>query len=718
MLNCPGLLSRGFLTRVFPYVINFHGLSEERAMGKKPMVFFVAFFIFSPVFSAFQQEYVLPSAPVYDFEITRQWLKMADGVRLSATIFMPIANRPDEKFPALFEFLPYRKDDSFYLRDYPLYSYFARRGYAAVKVDIRGTGSSEGEVPPREYSESELEDAIECIRQLVQAPWSNGNVGMWGISWGGFNAIQVAMRRPPGLKAILAMDATDDLYHDDIHYIDGAFHVDQYEISIDTDLGLPRWPDYALDDAYFKNRFHAYPWFLTYLKQQKDGEFWRKNSLRWDYQAIQVPVYLIGGLLDGYRDSIPRMLENMRVPVKAVIGPWPHAWPDNGVPGPNFEWRHEVIRWWDYWLKGKDTGIMAEPRFAVFVRDSHLPDAQLRMTPGHWRYENWPIQRTNWTKLYPAANHNLRSSAGEPGTDLLRYVPSSGIAALYWWGDPTGDMRQGDAGSLVYDSDILSESLEVIGFPRVRLRVSADAKLAHWAVRLEDVHPDGRVSLVTGGVLNGAQRDSRLYPEYLIPGEIYALDFPLHFTTWTFKPGHRIRLTVSNALFPMIWPTPYAMTTRLFHGDEATSLELPVIPSGPKTIPDFLPPEAREQRPDAHPLEGLGWPYKHVVTRDLARSTTTVELEAERRWEIQGRRYISVEKVAYQTNDSDPARSSFFGEGGHIIEMGDRMLELKLFVSVVSDEKNFHVKIIRQIFEEKKLVRTRRWEAIIPREFQ
>jgi predicted acyl esterase len=687
-------------------------------MGKRLLLVFFPLFLFFLSFSAHPAEYEEPSAPIYEFEIIRDWLIMEDGVRLSATLFKPIARQVDEKFPVLFEFLPYRKDDSFYLRDYPLYSYFARRGYVAVKVDIRGTGSSEGLVPPREYSEIEMEDAVACIRQLAQAAWSNGNVGMWGISWGGFNAIQVAMRCPPELKAILAMDATDDLYHDDIHFIDGAFHIDQYELSIDTDLGLPRWPDYIFDDAYFKNRFNAYPWFLTYINQQKDGEFWRRNSLRWNYPAIQIPVYLIGGLLDGYRDSIPRILENMDVPMKAVIGPWPHAWPDNGVPGPNYEWRHEAVRWWDYWLKGKDTGIMEEPRFAVYVRDSHLPDVHMQTTPGHWRYEEWPIQRTEWMTLYPDKNHLMRLSPGESLVDRLRYVPSSGIAALYWWGDPTGDMRKEDAESLVYDSEKLGDSVEIIGFPLVRLRVSSDAKLAHWIVRLEDVHPDGSVSLVTGGLLNGAQRNSRLFPEYLTPGEVYELEFPLHFTTWTFRPGHRIRLAVSNALFPMIWPTPYPMTTQLFMGRDTTSLELPVIPFAQRPIPNFFPPEPREERPDARPMESPGWPYKHTVTRDLDRSTTTVELEAEKRWEIQGRRYTAIDKVAYQTNDLNPAESNFFGEGGYIIQLENRILELKFLVSVVSDEENFNVKIVRQIFEEKKLIRERRWEASLPRDFQ
>lgn len=653
----------------------------------------------------------------YEFEIRRDGLIMSDNTRLAVTYFMPIPEKKNEKFPVLLELLPYRKDDLFYLRDYPVYSYFVRRGYVMAKVDIRGTGSSDGRVPSREYSEVELNDAVEIIAQLAKKPWSNGNVGMWGISWGGFNAIQVAMRRPPALKAILALDASDDLFHDDVHYIDGAFHVDRYELRIDTKLGLPKWPDYKLDEDYFKQRFNAYPWFLTYLKQQKDGPFWRKNSLRWNYQAIQIPVYLIGGLLDGYRDSIPRMLANMDVPMKAVIGPWIHAWPDNGIPGPNYEWREELVRWWDYWLKGRDTGIMKEPKFAVFVRDSHPPDANLKMTPGLWRYEDWPIKRTIWKPFFPSGNHSLQETVKNPSVDRLKYVPSYGVEAGYWWGEPTGDMRPVDAGSLVYDSSVLTEKMEIIGFPRIHLRVSADAKLAHWIVRLEDVHPDGSVSLVTGALLNGSQRQSRTEPAYLVPGEAYEIEFPLHFTTWTFRSGHKIRLAVSNSLFPMIWPTPHSMTTELFLGRESTRLELPVIPHESQPTPQFPPPQPRETRPDARYLESKGWPFTFRVIRDINLGATTMEWEGESRWEIKERLYRTTDKTLYQTNDSQPAQSSFKGETVRTIQLKDRTLELKTFILLRSDKDNFYVKFTRQIFEGMKLIKEKSWQETIPREF-
>lgn len=223
---------------------------------------------------------------------------------------------------------------------------------------------------------------------------------------------------------------------------------------------------------------------------------------------------------------------------------------------------------------------------------------------------------------------------------------------------------------------------------------------------------------MTGGLLNGSQRDSRLNPTYLKPGEVYEIEFDLHFTTWVFKPGHRIRVAVSNALFPMIWPTPYPMTTQLFLGSKATSLDLPMIPSEPRPVPDFFAPEPREERADAHPLEDPGWPYKHQVIRDLSLSTTTVELEAEKRWEIQGRIYTATEKIAYKTCDDDPAHSSFKGEGEHILQLGDRQLELRLFVTILSDVKNFHMIFVRKVFESNRLIRERRWEAQIPREFQ
>jgi hypothetical protein len=571
----------------------------------------------------------------------------------------------------------------------------------------------------REYSEQELDDAVETIDKLSRLPASNGNVGMWGISWGGFNAIQVAMRRPPALKAILAAMATDDLYHDDIHYIDGAFHVDEWAFWFDHSKGIPRSPDYPLDEAYFRERFDSYPGLLTYLKQQRDGECWSRNSLRGQYAKIQVPCYLIGGLLDGYRDSIPRMLEEMRVPIKAEVGPWNHAWPDDGTPGPNYEWRHEAVRWWDQWLKGKETGVRSDPRLVIYLRVGHAPDAGLTMTPGRWLAGDWPIPGTTWKKFCPSAGGRLRERPGTAGADALFYVPSYGISTGLWWGEPTGDMRPDDAGSLVYDSDILREKFEIVGLPRIRLQVKAGAPLAHWVARLEDVLPDGRVALVTGGLLNSSQRRSRLQPEPLVSGESCDLEFKLHLTTWTFQPGHRVRLSVSNSLFPMIWPTPDRMTTTLVTGVEATRIELPIVPAGRLGAQAFRPTEKREVRMDARDLGSDVWPQgTSEWKRDTARGLVTYTWSGKSRYEIRDRRFEATEKNVYETNESDPANSRFLGEASDRIELRGRTIDVLTSAEIRSDAGNFHVTFVRRILENGRLLRRREWQETIPRDFQ
>ena len=264
-----------------------------------------------------------PSPPSYGVEIKKTWIPMRDGVRLAATLYMPAGGKKADRFPALLEYLPYRKDDDEAIRDYGEHTYFAKRGFVGARVDIRGFGNSEGVPPEREYSAQEQKDAEQVIAWLARQPWSNGKVGMLGISWGGFSAIQIALRRPPALKAILAAAATEELFKEDVHYMDGVFHVDEFELTMDLDQGRTGAPDFNLDEAVIGPRMDSTPWSLNYMRHQRDGEFWRAPLRPID--ALTVPAFLIGGLQDGYRDSIPRMLERVKAPLKAWIGPWNHG---------------------------------------------------------------------------------------------------------------------------------------------------------------------------------------------------------------------------------------------------------------------------------------------------------------------------------------------------------------------------------------------------------
>ena len=659
----------------------------------------------------------LPAAPLYDFRIERGWLRMPDGVQLAVTYFRPVPRSPNEKFPVLVEMLPYRKEDSFYRRDYPLYSYFVRRGYLMVKVDIRGTGSSEGRLPPREYSDEELSDAAEVIAQVAKLPGSTGAVGMWGKSWGGFNSIQVAMRHPPALKALIALYASDDLYHDDVHYNDGLLKVDQYALEVDHENGLPAPPDYRTDSAFFANRFDTEPWLLAYLRHPVDGDWWRSHSLRFHFDQLQTPTFLIGGLLDGYRDPVIRMLDSVRAPIKAEIGPWKHDYPDDAVPGPNVEWRAQAVRWWDFWLKGVKNGVMDEPRLTLFVRAGQAPDATQQTTAGAWRFESWPIARTRWQTWYPNADHRLADQvSGAAGEDQLRYIAGSGTAVPVWWNDPTGNMAGDDGSSLVYDGAVLSEPLEIVGLPRVHLRVSATAPIADWTVRLEDVNPDGEVALVTGGQVSGAQRASRLSPSPLTPGVATDIVDTLHFTTWTFQPGHRIRIAVANAQFPMVWPTPYAMSTRLATNDTRSALELPIVAADPHAkVPRLPAPEPRTEAPDARTIT-RGPPSGLVVTHDVLAKTTAVDFMTRDVYAIGQREIDNIEKERYETHDDVPADSRFLGDEVHLIHTGSgRSIRLRTVIDMHSDSANIHVTITRTLRVGDAQVRTRTWTDTIPR---
>lgn len=652
------------------------------------------------------------------------WITMPDGVRLSADLYQPTGGQAGEKFPVLLEYLPYRKHEA-RSRNWPLYSYFVERGYVVAAVDIRGTGNSEGRIVPYEYSDVEHEDGDVVIDWLSKQPWSNGSVGMFGISWGGFNAIQMAARDVPALKAIIAIDATEDLYQDDVHYMDGIMHLDSWEMSMDLDNARPGAPDYVVDDENFRNRFDVEPWTLSHKRRQRDGPYWDRASLRDRYGEIRIPTFHIGGWYDGYRDSVARMLQHVKnAPVKGMVGAWHHTWPHQPYPGPGMEWRHEAIRWFDQFLKGEDTGILDEPRFAVFVRDWHPPGPQLENAPGKWRYEDgWPIARIRDRVLYPQPNHTLDTSAPPATTHQLRYLPSSGFEAggpVMWWGDVAHDQRGTDAFSLVYDSGPLEEDLEILGFPRAMLTVAADATRANWIARLSDVAPDGTVTQVTGAAMNGTHRESARDPRAIVPGEPFELEVEMHFTSWVFPKGHRIRLAVNNAQWPMLWPTPDSMTTQLQLG--TSRLALPVVPFERRPVPDFLPPSKDD--PEYAGVESLeagttsGYGEISSVDRNPQTATVVAKLTNGSATRYPWGTEKSLETIRYEIDDDAPAEAGVTGTHRLEVELPGRTLVWDAELTFRSDRENFFYTYRRRLTENGKPVREKTWNETIPRDHQ
>ena len=649
-----------------------------------------------------------PSQRRHGARSVRTFIPLRDGTRLAATLVMPEGAEAEARFPALLTYDLYRGTES---DGIGRFGYFAERGYVGARVDLRGTGSSGGRAPSNEYSVREGEDALDVVAWLAAQDWCNGNVGMYGSSYGGFNSIQVAMLQPPALKAIMPMHATDDVYTDDIVFYDGALQFEslgRWPLSMIASMGRPAFPDYDTDTAEARFRVEQEPWIFGMLREQRNSEFWRRMSLRPDYHAIKVPTFMIGGWLDAYTDSIPRMLEKLAVPTRAIIGQWTHA---IGRPGPEFDARPEQLRWWDHWLKGIDTGMLEEPRLAMWVNEYYRPGLTIREIPGSWRLEEgWPVPRVREEAWYFQPDQALSRKRSADLEEDLEYKATVGTTNRYRCphnsAELTPDQRPDDARSMSFTSAPLDSEFEILGFPLVTLYVSSTSPVATWIVRLCDVAPDGTSALVTKGLLNGTHHRSHERPEPLVPGRIYALDFDLKVVSWTFRAGHRLRVAISNADFPNLWPSPYRMTTKLLvDADHPSRIVLPVCPPERRPVPLFGPVEpglAATSSTGPEPVD------RWTVTRDELEQTVTVFRETSR-----GPAY---ERRWCTASDVDPAHAKLVAEGRATADRGSQSLVVDSWLTIESDEHAFRITARRELRENGRVKYGKSWEDSIPRD--
>ena len=332
-----------------------------------------------------KEKRIPPSAEVEVIEDV--FIRMRDGCRLAARIWLPRAAAKNP-CPAILEYLPYRKRDGTAPRDDVTHAFWASRGYACARVDLRGCGDSDG-LMRDEYTARELADGVEAIAWLASRPWCDGKVGMVGISWGGFNGLQIAALRPPALKAVVAACFTDERYNGDIHYRGGALLGDNFGWSTQMLAYSARPPDPQIVGARWRQmwiaRLKNMPLLAAnWLEHQWRDDFWRHGSVCEDYGAIEAAVLAIGGWADAYVDSVARLVENMRAPARGIIGPWLHKYPHIAKPRPTIPFPVEALRWWDFWLKGEKNGAMDGPRLRAYMNDSHAPASERDFTPGRW----------------------------------------------------------------------------------------------------------------------------------------------------------------------------------------------------------------------------------------------------------------------------------------------------------------------------------------------
>ncbi len=646
-------------------------------------------------------------------------IPMPDGITLAADLFLPDAAG---RFPVVFDYYPYRKNDQ-PATAFLGHRYLAERGIVAGRIDVRGTGDSEGTALD-EYCPQEQLDGVAAIAWLAEQPWSNGKVGMFGSSYGGFNSLQVAMHRPPALKAICPMYFTDRRYTDDCHYKGGAlqmlYDVGTYGLSMVGRNLLPPQPDLVGEKwaAIWEEHLTNEPWLLRWVSHQTEDEQWKQGSLCEDYGSIQCATYLFGGWRDGYTNCNLRVFEHLQCPKKVLIGPWLHVLPYNGVPGPRINHYREMARFYLYWLADQDTGIMDEPPITIYVQEYDPPRMSRPTTRGYWRFETeWPLRRGIEQTLY-LGDGSLREAVTETaGVTTIDYNPTVGSTfGIFSAGGPLlvpGDQRIDEGYSAIYTSPPLEAAVEILGYPTAVVTVASTADVTTFVVRLCDVAPDGASALVTKGVLNATHRESHEHPTPIVPGQIYELTIPLDATSWVFAPGHRIRLTVTNADFPNTWPSPKPATTRIFHGPEQRSrLILPVVPPDERQLPS---PSFETPPVDPNPALPLT-PRQWRIVRDPVNGTAELTIGSEGKIRLDERHVLESSSTATATvSESEPAHATMAGQQMVRYRWPIGVIELNSRATIESDTTTFHLAINVEITVDGRPHFSRRWLKSIPR---
>ena len=524
-------------------------------------------------------------------------ITLSDSTRLSTRLWKPIDALGDP-VPVILEFLPYRKRDGTTARDALTHPYFAQRGYACARVDMRGNGDSHG-LMADEYTQQELDDAVEVIRHLAAQDWCNGSIGMMGISWGGFNSLQVAAMTPPELKAVITLCSTVDRFADDIHYKGGCL------LNENLGWGATMWsysgraPDPALRSDWremWLDRLENEPFLpAKWLRHQTRDEYWKHGSVCEDFSTITAKVLAIGGWGDAYKNTVSNIVENIDGS-KGIVGPWVHKYPHFATPEPRIGFLQEALRWWDKWLKGIETGVENDPDLRLYQMDGVRPQTWYTERAGRWvaqtpeRDHHHPAE----IRKYFLGDDGLTD---EPATIDANVISpqdcgaDSGEYCAIWLGpEMPGDQRRDDALSAIWDGNTLDSDLVITGAPEITLCVSSDKPVAQLAARLNHIHPDGSSTRITYGILNLCHRDGHGKSKPLPINQSVNVTLNLDQCAYTVPAGHRVRVSISNAYWPLLWPSPEATRLQIHSG----TINLPLLNEVAGSTVTFPPPEAAD----------------------------------------------------------------------------------------------------------------------------
>ena len=656
--------------------------------------------------------------------IPHTWIEMSDGVRLSAKVWLP-EQATSKPVPAILEYIPYRKSDAVAIRDHRNHDWFAARGYACIRPDLRGHGDSEG-IMFDEYSPREQQDAVEIIEWISSQDWCSGSVGMMGISWGGIASLQAATHQPAALKAIIPVCASVDRYYDDGGYLFGAYQGQGLGWGGVMFGYCIRPPDPALVGKSWRdmwlNRLEQTPMFAEkWLRHQLRDETWSQGSVCEVYEKIKTPVLGIGGWNDCWPNTLIRLLENIEAPCRVVSGPWGHSYPNLSNIGPTVGFLQLALKWWDYWLKGIENGVMNEPRFLAFIQDSHAPNPNPSDRPGRWIGETkWPTTSVK-TQVFWLGNNSLCDEPTTIGKAALikspnstglcsgEYMPWSGTAEL------PHDQRSDDSKSVCFDSEFLDKPLELLGTSFLRLKLSSDRECGLICVRLCDLSPEGSSTLITYGILNLKLRNGRECIADVKANELLDVTIRLNDTGWRLKKGHRLRLALSTQMWPMAWPISEVAAITVYM--DTSQLELPVrTPTDKEKC--FTQLELAEAA-DAPPHTILRDPSgSRKITSDLKTGDIRYEIETdggEIKFEKSGLIYGSTNDQRYVINDASPCSAKAEYRAKFSFSRNEWKTSTESELIVTCDEAYFFLHGSILAYEDDTQVFVKHWDTKIPR---
>ncbi|SDS65622.1 CocE/NonD family hydrolase [Microlunatus soli] len=616
------------------------------------------------------------------------WIPMADGVELHARVWLPTDAEADP-VPALLEYLPYRLDDWTSVRDSERHPYYAAHGYASVRVDIRGSGSSGG-LFTDEYSGAELDDGVAVVKWLAAQPWCSGKVGMFGISWGGFNALQIAERAPEALGAIVTVCSTDDRYDNDVHYIGGAVLGVDMAAWAGTMLAFasrPPRPEVVGDgwvEQWRERLDQQQPLAPVWLGHQERDDYWRHGSVCENYAGIRAAVLAVGGWSDPYRDTVFRLLDHLDAPAKGIIGPWSHQYPDRGLaPGPAIGFLQETLRWWDRWLKDQDTGVDHEPALRVWITDSEPPSSYVAERTGRWIGVDRPAAVDCRSFGLGTGTVTVRTPWAT-GQDAGRFFPFGNRADL------PPDQRAEDGRSVCVDH-LLPDGLEFLGNPIARLRLRSDHDRGHIIVRVCDVAPDGASTLITRGVLNLVKRSGMDRIDPLPVGEFVDVEVPLVANGYRLAAGHRLRIALSNHYWPWVWPHPVDDTIEV--NLSASMIDLPLVPDEHEAV-SFEPAEHARPLAITQPDDRAEPRPERTVTTDVAARETVLTVDpgygGTRRYP-DGLDFLESAEETYRIIEGDPAAARADSHWQITMSKDDWVAEIETWSTITADTTDFIV---------------------------